>query len=51
MEEKPTLLIYCLQSLQGKFCNYHFLIYLLKLLKKLDSFIFKGEIFQILGPK
>ena len=35
-EEKPTLLIYCLQCLQGQCCGTHLQISILKLLRKLE---------------
>ena len=50
-EENPTPLIYCFQSLQGQLCGTHLRISILKLLRKLVSFIFVGTISQILGPK
>ena len=50
-EEKPTPLIYCLQSLQGQLCGTHLRISILKLLRELVSLIFAGTISQILGPK
>ena len=43
-EEKPTPLIYCLQSLQGQLCGTHLRISILKLLRELVSFIFAGTI-------
>ena len=49
-EEKPTPLIYCLQSLQGQLCGIHLRISILKLLRELFSFIFAGTISRILGP-
>ena len=48
---KPTPLIYCLQSLQGRFCGIQFLINFLKFFRESNSFIFTGTISQILGPK
>ena len=50
-EEKPTPIIYCLQSLQGQLCSTHLRISILKLLRELVSFIFAGTISQILDPK
>ena len=50
-EEKPTPLIYCLQSLQGQCCGTHLRISILKLLRELVSFTFAGTISQMLGPK
>ena len=50
-EEKPTPLIYFLQSLQGQCCGTHLQISILKLLRELFSFIFAGTIYQILGSK
>ena len=50
-EEKPTPLIYCLQSLQGQLCGTHLRISILKLLRELVSLIFTGIISQILGLK
>ena len=50
-EEKPTPLIYWLQSLQGQLCGTHLRISILKLLKELISFIFAGTVSQTLGPK
>ena len=50
-EEKPALLIYCFQSLQGQLYCTHLRISILKLLRELTFFIFAGSISQILGPK
>ena len=50
-EEKPTPLIYWLQSLQGQLCGTHLRISILKLSRELICFIFAGTISQFLGPK
>ena len=50
-EEKPTPLIYRLQSLQEQLCGTHLRIPILKLFRELVSFVFAGAISQILGPK
>ena len=49
-EEKPTPLIYCLQSLQGQLCGTQLWISILKLLRKLVTLIFADTLSQILGP-
>ena len=49
-EEKPTPLIYCLQSLQGQLCGTQLWIFILKLLRKLVTLIFADTLSQILGP-
>ena len=50
-EEKPTPLIYFLQSLQGQLCGTQLWISILKLLRELVTFIFAETISRILGPK
>ena len=42
--EKPTPLIYCLQSLPGQRCGTHLWISVLKLLRELVLFIFAETI-------
>ena len=50
-EEKPTSIINCLQSLQGRLCGTHLRISILILLREWVSFNFAGTIPKILDPK
>ena len=48
---KPTLEMYVLQSLQGQFSGFHFLILFLKTLKLGKYLKLSGGMSQIAGPR